>query len=62
VILSRVRREPQRLRRTDQFDVDVVVVLIFAIPGERHLFAIRREAGLLLGAATARERYDVERS
>ena len=37
---GRIRGQAERLLRIEYFDIDVVIVLVLAIPGESHLAAI----------------------
>jgi len=43
----------ERLFRADRLDVDVVIVLVLAVPRERHVRPVRRERGLRLKAGVA---------
>ena len=48
--------QAERLLRADRLDVDVVIVLVLAVPRERHLRPVRRERGLRLAPGVAGER------
>src|SRR5262245_2127878 len=57
----RICGQPKGSRRVEQLYVDVEVVPLLAVPGKRHLVAVRREGGKPLHAWKRSDRYDFDR-
>ena len=44
-VRGRTGSKSRRCWRTDQLDIDIMVVLFFAVPGENYLVAVGRKTG-----------------
>src|SRR5262249_44079660 len=53
----RVRGQPHMVGRSNQFDVDIEVVLLLSVPGKGHLIAVRGKARRSLKPRVAGERH-----
>src|SRR5262245_62257485 len=59
-VCRRMRRQPERLSRSDQFDVDVEVVSPLAVPDKGDLVTVGRKSRLRFPARKTGERDDVQ--
>src|SRR5262245_65133178 len=59
-VARRMRRQPERLSRPDQLNVDVEVVSLLAVPDKGDLVAVGRKSRMRFQARKTGERDDVQ--
>ena len=59
MLLGGITGDAQRATRADELDVDVAIVMVFAVPGIGDLIAVPREGRIKFLSGRARERDDI---
>src|ERR1700746_124206 len=59
-VKTRAAGQSKRCSSTDQFDVNTKITAFSAVPGIRHLLAVRRNSGLHFPSGITCQRYDFE--